>query len=311
MRRRIFGLAPDEASFTKRGFRGAGEPAQARLERIGSTFIVGYMAALDDPEPESLLPAVEAVDTEVRGFAYEGAAMALALLDMLAPWDRSRVQRFLEGSDYRHVYMTYVGMGWAWARLGRSVEPKLMRVDPLLGWLAVDGYGFHEGFFHGARYVEQRRQQPLSGYAARVFDQGLGRSLWFVEGAGVGRIIDRVRSFPEARWPDLWAGVGLACTYAGGVDREALEELARATGPHLPQLRQGSVFAARARERAGNLAPHVELACDVLFGKPASVVAPLADQAERAVTGAQGDTPRFELWRQHIQRLTAAISGAA
>lgn len=306
IRRSIFGLAPDEASFARRGFRGSGEPAQARIERIGATFLAGYHAALDDTAPEALVPALEAVDGELRGFAYEGAAMALGLLDRLTPWDHGRVQRLLDASDHRHLYMMYIGLGWAWARLRRRVEPLRVQLDPLVGWLCLDGYGFHEGFFHHPRYVEAQAPPPFSGYAARVFDQGLGRSLWFVEGAGVRRIAERVRSFAEPRRSDLWAGVGLACTYAGGVERAAIAELAEAAGPHRPALCQGAAFASLARQRAGNPAPHGDLACEVLSGRPAVDLGELGEQARLAATaGPEEDTPRYELWRQHLQRLTA------
>jgi hypothetical protein len=81
-----------------------------------------------------------------------------------------------------------VGLGWAWARLPGNPERRLPALDPLLGWLAVDGYGFHEGYFHWRRRVSARElPRGLSASARRVFDQGLGRSLWFVEGADVPR----------------------------------------------------------------------------------------------------------------------------
>ena len=301
-RRLLFGLAPDEASFARRGFRGVGEAAQAKLEQIGAIFLHGYHATLDDPSPSALVPRLEQVESEIRGFAYEGAAMSLALLDCLTPWDGSRIERFLKGGAGHHIYMVYVGMGWAWARLRRRSEPLLTRFDPLLCWLAVDGFGFHEGFFHGPRFIERQKPPHLAGYAARAFDQGLGRSLWFVEGAGVERIIARLRQFPTARQSDLWSGVGLACAYAGGVDRASLERLKDAAGPYLPQVAQGVVFAAQARKRAGIPAPHTALACEVLCRRRAPEAASLADEAERQLDAAEGELPRYESWRHRIQQ---------
>lgn len=305
VRRMIFGLAPDEASFAKRGFRGAGEPAQARVEQIGATFVHAYNAVLDAPEPESLLPVLDALEPDLRGFAYEGAAMSLALLETLAPWGGPRVKRFLEAGAHRYTHLVHVGVGWAWARLRTGIPRGLAKLDPMLGWLAVDGLGFHEGFFHAARYVEARQPPRLKGYAARAFDQGLGRSLWFVEGAGVERIIARLASFPEARLPDMWAGVGLACAYAGGVERSALVRLREASGPYLPQLRQGVVFATGARTHSGNLAPQTELACDVIWERPAPFVSAVSDRALQELGPETDDEPRFESWRRAIHRLAA------
>jgi hypothetical protein len=53
--------------------------------------------------------------------------------------------------------MAHVGIGWAIARLPwlrRRIEQPLNRLDSLLRWLAVDGYGFHEGYFYWPDYVE-------------------------------------------------------------------------------------------------------------------------------------------------------------
>src|SRR3712207_8380154 len=54
-------------------------------------------------------------------------------------------------------------------------------------------------------------------------DQGLGRSLWFVQGADVRRIPATVNAFPAERRPDLWSGLGLACGYAGGRTRAEVD----------------------------------------------------------------------------------------
>ena len=54
---------------------------------------------------------------------------------------------FLAGPGAAHTYMVHVGAGWALAQLRRRVDRALARLDPLLGWLAVDGYGFHQGYF--------------------------------------------------------------------------------------------------------------------------------------------------------------------
>jgi len=65
----------------------------------------------------------------------------------------------------------------------------------------------------------------LSPYARRVFDHGLGRSIWFSQGQ-CGAHLYHYRSFPENRRADLWSGIGLACTYAAGVvDRKEIEKL--------------------------------------------------------------------------------------
>ena len=301
LRERVLGISAEEASFRRRGFRGGDDRAREHLERIGRVFLHGYHAALEDDRPDRLAAALDRIEPERRGFAYEGAGMGLFLLDLLTPWRRDRLGGFLAGSGAPHAYMVHVGAGWALAQLRRGVDHVLASLDPLLGWLAVDGYGFHHGYFRWPEAVERQRiPQKLSGYARRVFDQGLGRSLWFVEGTVVAWIAATIGRFPRSRHADLWSGVGLACAYAGGVDRTAVETLCALAGPHHSHLAQGVAFAAQARERAGNRAPYTDWACRIVCGMPAEDAARLTDVALRDLP-ADGVLPAYEVWRQRIQ----------
>src|SRR5690242_7699790 len=155
LRQSLFGISPEEATFARRGFQGLGGKAQQRLERIGYTFIEGYHAALEDDEFGVLVPHLNKFENEYRGFAFEGAAMGLTLLDYLLPW-RKRLHAFLKGPGSAHIYMVHVGAGWALARLRRRAGRLLARLDPLLCWLSLDGYGFHEGYFSWRRYVVEK-----------------------------------------------------------------------------------------------------------------------------------------------------------
>lgn len=312
LRKIIFGISPEEASFRRRGFRWRDERARLRLEGVGATFLRGYHAALEAEGDEALARRLGEVEPELRGFAFEGAAMGLALLDLLKPWGRGRLEPFIKVAGAAHVYMLYVGAGWALARLRRDPARALRGFDPLLGWLAVDGYGFHEGYFKWpARVARQERPRRLRGYAPRVFDQGLGRSLWFVEGADVERVIGTINAFAPERHSDLWSGVGLACAYAGGADEAGLEHLRARAGRFAPQLAQGAAFAAKARSRAGNQASHTEDACRVLCGMNADAASEITDAALRLLPR-DGDEPAYETWRRRIaSELALAVVPAA
>jgi len=300
-RRRFLGLSPSEASFAVRGFRASEDEARRRLEQIGIVFLSGYHAALEESGFVPLARRLATVETDLRGFAFEGAAMGLALLDRFTPWRKDRWRTFTEHLAEPHIYMMHVGLGWALARLRRSVTSHLAQLDPLLRWLVVDGYGFHEGYFSWPRYVEGRELPArLENYERRVFDQGLGRSIWFVKGADVASVATAINAFPSARRDDLWSGVGLACAYAGGCRRAAIESLRVAADKHLPALAQGVAFAAKTRQRAANLNVHTENVCRVICGRSAEETAAITDAALEDLRE-EGELPAYEVWRRRIQ----------
>jgi hypothetical protein len=303
---KLLSISPSEASFARRQFHFLRDSARQRLERVGETFLQGYHLALADQGVEWLVERLSGIDLEFRGYGFEGAAMGLDILDQLQPWKAQRIRRLLRGQGRPHAYMVHVGIGWSMARWRLGIKRRLARLDPLLQWLALDGFGFHEGYFHWSRYAA-RAAPPftmLRGYGARAFDQGLGRSLWFVGGADPEYISSAIINFPEARRDDLWSGVGLACTYAGGADSHDLRELRVASGPHWPHLAQGAVFAAGARQRAGNMAPHTEMGCQWLGGLSGQRAAELCEETLRDATEDAG--PAYEAWRRliraHLQR---------
>jgi hypothetical protein len=303
LRRSLFGISSEEARFAKRGFyRGDGR-TQEQLELIGRIFIQGYNAALEDDRFEVLMPCLQTIDPEFRGFAFEGAAMGLELLDYFSPWKR-RLDAFMQGPGADHIYMLHVGAGWTLGRLPRSATRLRKQFNPLLGWLVLDGYGFHEGFFSWHRLIQNQELPHLTGYALRAFDQGLGRSLWFVKGADAIQIIAAVDAFPSSRRSDLWSGVGLACAYAGGVGHEVIQTLCEAAEKYRFDLAQGAAFAAKARQRAGNPAVHTALACEIFSGQS-------CDKAVRVTDESLQDLPQderaYEMWRIRIRTRLAEM----
>jgi len=314
LRQLLLGISPDQATAARRGFEIPDPAMRVRLEKVGVTFIFGYRLALEARSVDDLELDLDSVDLEWRGFAYEGAAMALALLDYVTFGRSGRLSRFLRGSGDRHRYMVHVGAGWAMARMPVWTGRLFWHLDPMLKWLAIDGLGFHEGYFHFPRYSNGKggKKRP-AGYGAHAFDQGLGRSLWFVKGGDVRAISASIAQFSPARHTDLWSGIGLACAYAGAPSRDQLKELRMAAGCYLPSLAQGAAFAAKARQWAGNEAAHTENACRVLCGTSASDAAAITDAAlielkptpsksgggVRRFRDGEG-TPPYEEWRRRI-----------
>jgi enediyne biosynthesis protein E3 len=295
-----------ETKMSTRGFPVKNAASQELLEKVGETFLTGYGYAMEARGPAEAEQRLEGLTTQFRGFGYEGAAMALTMLDVLPLPGSGRLAAFLAGRGRDHIYMAYVGIGWAMARLPRFRWRAIEAPDPLLRWLALDGYGFHQAYFRTQRYVhEQFREAAFPwpaddphGYAVHAIDQGIGRAMWFACGTDAGRLARTIESFPAPRHADLYSGAGLAATYAGGADEAELRRFADRSGSCRGQLAQGSAFGAKARVRAGLVVPHTHLATKVLCGMSPERAADVCDRARP--DGADDGRPAYELWRQRI-----------
>ena len=316
---RQFVLAPklSDVTFAERGFPGAGAPATQRLEAIPQAVVCGFEWGIAGRDLWEVERRLELVEPEQRGFAYEGAAMAFAVRDAMAGGSGKRTRELLLGPGAPHVLLTYIGIGFAMARLPRplwrNIVPDMTgaRYYPTMSWLAVDGYGFDLAYFHTDRYVDEQRvpaTYPWEGspdYFPRAVDQGIGRALWFINGADGELTAAAVDRFPQARRADLWSGVGLAATFAGGCSGDGLARVRELAGEHAPELGVGVVFAIEARQHAGHVPEHSELAAEMLAGLSVSDAVTIADRteadAEEAAEPAEDTVPLYEQWRSRIR----------
>ncbi len=302
VRRSLFGIPSEETVFSRPGFA---KDAIQRFQPVAHGLVAGYHATLEDSRFDVLMARMKEVDIGLRGFAFEGVGMGLAALDCITPW-KNRVNAFAEGPGAPYMYPFYVGVGLALARMRRNPEHYLERLDPVLNWVIVDGYGFHEGFFSYRRTIEEQAvTKKLSAYGRKVFDQGLGRAIWFSSGANVERVVKTIGTFPPERQAELWGGIGCASAYAGGADRPAIEAIYSLAIPYRLQLARGAAIAAKGREQASNFASHTEIACEVFCKTSSATAAQIADIARENLP-IDSSEPAYELWRQRIQAQFAA-----
>lgn len=281
--------------------RDTDDPALIPISRVVYTVLDCGFYAIAHPRFDELVPMIEARDPELHGFAYEGAGMGLAILDFWMPWNR-RVKKFATGPAVRYKRAVYLGVGLGYARMGRNPQRIRNRLpDPFWSWAVFDGYGYLTSLLARTqkRYLEECAEpDQLSGYARRAFDQGMGRAVWFIKQGAVGPVIER---FPARRRPDLWSGVGYACAYAGGGNREALETIGTAAGQYLPDLAVGVAASARTRHAIGNPVQHNEIACQVLCQMSSVEAARIAETAMLDLPAGSDEEPSYEVWRQRLR----------
>lgn len=274
---------------------------QNRFKSIVDAFKMGCGLALTSATQDELFGELSKIPLDLRGFGFEGSAMAFGLMDQLS-FRPHHFHDFVSRFGDSYAYVMHVGLGWAFARVPWRLERLFRDADQLLKWLIIDGFGFHEGFFRRAKHKPgATHPKKMIGYEKRAFDQGFGRSLWFIEGASVSRIHTAISRYSESRRADLWSGVGLAAVYAGEVGDSELRLLAESAGEFFPHLAQGAAFAAKARHRAGNPTPYTDRACRQLFGASSADAAATTDSALEPIPVSGGE-PAYEIWRQRIQK---------
>ncbi|MFE0023250.1 DUF1702 family protein [Amycolatopsis sp. NPDC059021] len=292
-----------QVDFGPRRFRLRPGPARGVLESAGRAFLTGLNASLETAG-DALAEKITRLEPELRGFAFEGAGMGCALLDLLLPRRRRRVAALLSGPAADYPHLVHVGVGWAYARLRLRPVRGPSGADPLLRWLAWDGFGFHQGFFHADRVIgRQRVERGLPRDVRRVRDQGLGRALWFCECADPDGVALRIAEFPERRRADLWSGIGLAATYAGGADAGELARLADLSGPFRAHLAQGCAFACAARRVSGIVPAHTDKAADVLARTDTATAADWTDRALTTLGPRPHTFAQYQRWRAEIRHL--------
>jgi enediyne biosynthesis protein E3 len=302
IRNSMLKVSAKNALFERRGFFIKNSKVSTHLENIGFQFLHGYHLALTSSVQDFTRHLK--TDDQYKGFCFEGAAMAKALTDWLSVRTHRELETLMaDPIGNKHVYMLHVGAGWAYARLPVNIEQKIERFDPTLRWLIIDGYGFHQGYFKTRKYVEKKELPSglKQAHSRKVFYQGLGRSLWFVDCATPARIANRISGFPAQFHGDLWSGVGLACTYAGGAEAVEIMELKTLSNGYFDHLAQGCVFAAKARQRAELITPENELACKLICGVTIKEAALLADKCLDELSPSLNSEERYSNWRRSIR----------
>lgn len=303
-------LAPslEDVSFAGRGFGVLPTPATDRLEAVPQAVVCGFEWAIAAHDLTDVKRRLRLVDEEQRGFAYEGATMAYTILDTIRG---NRTRDLLSGPGEKHILLAYIGIGFAMARLPRPLWKKVLpelpsRYHPTMSWLAVDGYGFDRAYFDTERWVDRQEipaPYPWQGspeYFLRAVDQGIGRALWFICGADPDKVSAAVRRFATGRQADLWSGVGLAATFAGGCPPDGLAQVRKSAGEHWAELALGSVFAVKARTYAGFVPEHTAMANEQLSSLSIEGASALADRTEVDAQGS-GPQPQYEIWRRRIR----------
>lgn len=228
--------------------------ALENTEKIRAVFLETQLFYAKHDEMPALIEYLESTEKEYSSIAYESASMAIALKDFETDTFPQEWFLFANGPAAAHQAQVYVGLGWAIAKFN---FPFLTAVEKLYSgfyFRIADGCGYYDGSFK-RRQTIINKQLPayLPTAAMPMYDQGIGRSIWYTEKADIHKIYSAIETFEANRHADLWRGVGIAVAYVGGCDDADLKILLHAAAANGFQLACGAALAARSRTMANTM----------------------------------------------------------
>ncbi len=249
---------------------------KTRSEHLQSILIAladGYDMALHSDDDDLLIEQLNrSFGKHHIGFAYEGSGMQFAFRDLVLPGKKGELKRYIRKVEGKFNFIVAVGAGLTLAKIPWGVwrmKSYMQEQDYKSAWCIPDGYGFYFGVFKTKKYIEDCYAPPkkLPDYCRDSFDSGIGRSLWWVKGACPKRIEETIDCFPIARQAMLWFGVGLACTYAAGLDEEDIIKLYKSSADFHLDFLSGIPFAVGMRHDGNNYSDKSEKVCQVLLNR--------------------------------------------
>jgi hypothetical protein len=233
-------------------------------------------------------------DLEFRSIAYEAAAMNLALIDLkqgnkLAVW-----LMYLKEIGAQHAIQIHVGLGWAFAQEQLNPELFLNKLEPMLRYRVLDGYGYYEGIFRRRKsIINQQAIEIEDATALSAYYQGLGRSIWYSAKGNIDVAKIVINSFPVNRLNDLWRGLGIAITYVGGCSESNLQTIFDTAGNFQIDLATGAAMTLISRDKADSITSDALLTCKMFCSKNADEIFTIAKDSKT------GDD--FLQWIKHLE----------
>ena len=224
------------------------------IEKIKSIFLDTQLFYAEHDNMDELIAYLENTESTYRSIAYESASMSIALKDLENNPGLNTWLFFAKVPALAHKAQVYIGLGWAIAKLGIPFLPVVEKIETRLYHRVADGCGYYDGIFRQRQTVlSQQLPSYLPEAAMPIYNQGIGRSLWYSSNADINKIRSKIESFPTGRQADLWRGIGIAVAYVGGCDDDTLKTLLQYAAVNSIQLACGSALAARSRMEANTM----------------------------------------------------------
>ena len=246
---------------------------QGKIDTIQNTFLHVQDIFFESSDCKNHVAELESADIEFRSIAFESASMSIALEDLKQGDKLTNWLPFLNETASAHATQVHVGLGWAFAQTLKNPIAYLPELNPMMRYRVLDGYGYYEGIFRRRRsIINHLKLQVEDTVASSALDQGIGRSIWYLNKGIIDDAKNMIDGFAVERRKDLWRGLGIAIAYVGGCNEELLQKIFSKADSYKTQLATGSVMALVSRDSAKYISADTELACKVWFNQNAEQI---------------------------------------
>lgn len=284
----------------------SGNAYEDELRATSDIFLKGLFRGLSGNHVLAEAAAFAADELQYLGVFLEGNAMGLALSDHLTPAKHKRWNTLRSEIEARHPYEIHTALGMALGLFGGKVETT-DSVTSLWQWFVVDGLGFQQGLLHPDKFIERRirTRRSLCVQGSKVFDQGLGRSIWFQAAGDIQRTCEAIEKFEQERQSDLWVGIGVAVSHVGNLPEASITYLRARANKHATNFAVGTVIGAHVRHLNGTGNGVSDAACRIAAGVSAEEASNIVEDAYAAVNGSTTNDIHIR-WQETISRKLTA-----
>ncbi|MBX9666050.1 MAG: DUF1702 family protein [Candidatus Obscuribacterales bacterium] len=264
-----------------------------------------YNAVGPDTDLPRFVAECEKLNLIQRVVAYEGAFSAAICLDVSHPREHARAVEMADLAP-AHVAALGLGTGHALARLRVEADITLPLSEHYLGWMAMDAYGMHEGYFHWFDSVQNMRVPlKLPPLAMAAFDQGLGRALFFIANGDAHAVQQLLERFPVARRSSLWRGIGLMVGFWGTDDELQMTRLLKFSKEFRPYFQQGAAQGVSLRVDWDDVIDHTKASAELICKASVNEVADVSSACMAIHTGDTFDTRSYVNWQNELVKFFA------
>lgn len=226
--------------------------ALVNIHLIQSVFKDVQSKGVDNKTVPELINYLNSFSNPFISVAFEAASFVIAQKSIQNNKNLKDWTAFLNATKGIHDSQVYVGLGWALASINVDISHYTYNIKPLMRSRVIDGYGYYNALFKRRLAIRTANiPDEISSEQEPSFNQGIGRSLWYLAEGDLTKLKRYLNLIPKNRHPDLWRGIGIAYAYVGGEDVSLENKITSITNEYHTDFLSGIALTLYSREKSG------------------------------------------------------------